>query len=77
MELIPPFHPSIHPDDEIGLLQKTFLYEPPIKQSSWRTVSFLNIWTPQKIVLITLKVEQDGVSLEEFIQKMQRELQTV
>ena len=40
-------------------------------------VNFLNIGTPQKIVVITLKVEQDDVSLELFIQKMQRELQTV
>ena len=28
------------------------------------TVNFLNIWTPQKIVVITLKVEQEGFSLE-------------
>ena len=27
-------------------------------------VNFLNIRTPKKIVVITLKVEQDGVSLE-------------
>ena len=28
------------------------------------TVNFLNIRTPKKFVVITLKVEQDGVSLE-------------
>ena len=28
------------------------------------TVNFLNIRTPKKLVVITLKVEQDGVSLE-------------
>ena len=28
------------------------------------TVNFLNIWTPKTFVVITLKVEQDGVSLE-------------
>ena len=27
------------------------------------TVNSLNIWTPQKIVVITLKSEQDGFSL--------------
>ena len=41
------------------------------------TINFLNIRTPEELVVITLKVEQDGVSLEQFIQKMQRELQTV
>ena len=41
------------------------------------TVNFLNIRTPKKFVVITLKVEQDGFSLEKCIQKMQRELQTV
>ena len=28
------------------------------------TVNFLNIQTPKRFVVITLKVEQDGVSLE-------------
>ena len=41
------------------------------------TVNFLHIGTPKKFVVITLEVEQDGVSLEYCIQKMQRELQTV
>ena len=27
-------------------------------------LNFLNIWTPKKIVVIILKVEQDGFSLE-------------
>ena len=31
----------------------------------------------QKFAVITLKVEQDGISLEYCIKKMQRELQTV
>ena len=31
----------------------------------------------QKFIVITLKVEQDGISIEKSIQKMQRELQTV
>ena len=31
----------------------------------------------QKVAVITLRVEQDGVSLEQCIQNMQRELQTV
>ena len=31
----------------------------------------------QEFAVITLKKEQDGFSLEECIQKMQRELQTV
>ena len=35
-----------------------------LPRNSATTINFLNIRTPQKIVVITLKVEQDGVSLE-------------
>ena len=34
------------------------------KKKTQRTINFLNIRTPQKNVVITLKVKQDGVSLE-------------
>ena len=32
------------------------------KNGSTTTVNFLNIWTPKEFVVITLKIEQDGVS---------------
>ena len=37
----------------------------------------LKISDTRKFIVITLKVEEDGVSLEQCIQKMKRELQTV
>ena len=53
-----------------GLLGINGLSFGKIVQSSSRTVNFLNIRTPKKFVVITLKVEQDSVSLSVFIQKM-------
>ena len=50
---------------------------------SWDVCCFLNYCKnpkfsdTRKFLIITLKVEQDGFSLEKCIQKMQRELQTV
>ena len=41
------------------------------------TVKILNILTPQKFAVITLKFEQDGFTKKLCIQKMQPELQTV
>ena len=41
------------------------LFQPLISlQQIWFTVKFLNIQTPEKIVVITLKFEQDGFTVE-------------
>ena len=41
------------------------------------TVKLLNIRTPEKVAVITLKFEHSGFTIEWCIQKMERELQTV
>ena len=41
------------------------------------TIKILNIRTPQKFAVITLKFEQDDFTKEQCTQKMQPELQTV
>ena len=40
-------------------------------------VKILNIRTPKKFAVITLKFKQDGFTEEQCTQKMQLELQTV
>ena len=41
------------------------------------TVKLLKIRTTEKFAAITRKFEQEGFTVEEFVQKMQTELQTV
>ena len=44
---------------------KGYIFDPfSITSCTLSTVNFLNIRTPKKFVVIILKVEQDGVSLE-------------
>ena len=52
------------------------LKEKPIEVCNNATVKILKFRT-RKFIVITLKVEQDGIYLEYCMQKMQRELQTV
>ena len=40
------------------------VYSVPLRLCYCITVNFLNIRTPKTFVVITLKVEQDGISLE-------------
>ena len=41
------------------------------------TVKIHKIWTPEKFAVITLKFEQGGFTIEQCVQKMQTEWQTV
>ena len=41
------------------------------------TVNLLNIWTPKKYVVITLKYERCGSTIEEGVQAMQTECKTL
>ena len=43
----------------------------------WKYRKIPKISDTRKFAVITLKVEQDGFTLEYYIQKMQRKLQTV
>ena len=41
------------------------------------TVKILNVCTPQKVAVITLKFEQGGFMIDKYVQKVQKEWQTV
>ena len=48
-----------------------------VKERELDTVIFLNIRTPKKFVVINLKFELCGSTIEEWVQTMQTEWQTV
>ena len=41
------------------------------------TVKILKVRTPQKVAVITLKFEQDVFMIDKYVQKVQKEWQTV
>ena len=53
-------HSLVHKNNVMKWLMHVLIWKSPV----WYTVNFLNVRTPQKIVVITLKAEQDGFSLE-------------